>query len=154
MGADDRALKPQHKDTFGKMAYFRTIPVEFNHCDPAGIVFYPRYFEMVNSVVENFFADVVAMPFAAMHAKGGSGVPAVRIDAEFVSPSRLGEKLRFSLDVKAVGKSSLTLGIAAKHDGENRMRAELVIVWIESGEAKAWPDHIRARIESFNTKGM
>ena len=25
--------------------------VEFNHCDPAGIVFYPRYFEMISAVV-------------------------------------------------------------------------------------------------------
>ena len=25
------------------MSYRRTIPVEFNHCDPAGIVYFPRY---------------------------------------------------------------------------------------------------------------
>jgi len=24
--------------------YERLIQIEFNHCDPAGIVFYPRYF--------------------------------------------------------------------------------------------------------------
>ena len=41
------------------MLYHRLYPIEFNHCDPAGIVFYPRYFEMTNSVVENFFADEV-----------------------------------------------------------------------------------------------
>ena len=28
------------------MLYHRLYPIEFNHCDPAGIVFYPRYFEM------------------------------------------------------------------------------------------------------------
>ena len=43
------------------MTYTRHIRIEFNHCDPAGIVFYPRYFEMTNSVVENFFADVVGV---------------------------------------------------------------------------------------------
>ena len=52
------------------MAYARTIPVEFNHCDPAGIVFYPRYFEMVNSVVENFFLEDVGYSFARMMAEG------------------------------------------------------------------------------------
>ena len=46
------------------MRYQRLIQIEFNHCDPAGIVFYPRYFEMTNSVVENFFADVVGRSFA------------------------------------------------------------------------------------------
>ena len=46
------------------MSYRRTIPVEFNHCDPAGIVFYARYFEMTNSVCENFFAEVVRRSYA------------------------------------------------------------------------------------------
>ena len=48
--------------------YRRAIQIEFNHCDPAGIVFYPRYFEMVNSVVENFFREVAGHSFAAMMA--------------------------------------------------------------------------------------
>ena len=28
------------------------MTVAFRHCDPAGIVFYPRYFEMINDFVE------------------------------------------------------------------------------------------------------
>ena len=28
--------------------------IGFKHCDPAGIVFYPRYFEMFNDCVEAF----------------------------------------------------------------------------------------------------
>ena len=48
------------------MIYYRTIQVEFNHCDPAGIVFYPRYFEMTNSVVEIFFREVVRHSYADM----------------------------------------------------------------------------------------
>jgi hypothetical protein len=52
------------------MSYARTIRVEFNHCDPAGIVFYPRYFEMTNSVCENFFREVVGYSYHAMMADG------------------------------------------------------------------------------------
>ena len=33
------------------MAFIAQRKVRFQHCDPAGIVFYPRYFEMLNSVV-------------------------------------------------------------------------------------------------------
>jgi 4-hydroxybenzoyl-CoA thioesterase len=36
--------------------------VLFKHCDPAGIVFYPRYFEMINDCVEAFF-DEIGTPF-------------------------------------------------------------------------------------------
>ena len=31
------------------------VEVGFRHCDPAGIVFYPRYAEMVNDTVEHWF---------------------------------------------------------------------------------------------------
>ena len=43
------------------MLYRRLYPIEFNHCDPAGIVFYPRYFEMTNHVCENFFREAVGV---------------------------------------------------------------------------------------------
>jgi acyl-CoA thioesterase FadM len=34
--------------------------VRFSHCDPGGIVHFPRYFDMVNSAVEDWFARVRA----------------------------------------------------------------------------------------------
>ena len=35
--------------------------ITFRQCDPAGIVFYPRYFEMMNDAIERFFSDIVAL---------------------------------------------------------------------------------------------
>ncbi len=70
------------------MIYHRTIKVEFNHCDPAGIVFYPRYFEMTNSVIENFFREVVIHPYAEMMSPD-NGVPAARLEVDFHAPSCL-----------------------------------------------------------------
>ncbi len=92
------------------MIYERLIQIEFNHCDPAGIVFYPRYFEMVNSVIENFFADVVGRSFAQMHNGAANGVPTVAIETSFQRPSRLGDKVLFSLAVEKIGGSSLLMG--------------------------------------------
>ncbi len=92
--------------------YRRTIPVEFNHCDPAGIVFYPRYFEMTNSVVENFFREVVGYSFAALMADG-VGVPTARVETDFRAPSRLGDVLDWTLDVERLGGSSVTFRASA-----------------------------------------
>ncbi|MBP6737262.1 MAG: acyl-CoA thioesterase, partial [Rhodobacteraceae bacterium] len=103
------------------MPYQRLTQIEFNHCDPAGIVFYPRYFEMVNSVVENFFADVVGRSFAQMHLGQGNGVPTVRIEAEFVAPSRLGEKVLFTLEIVKLGGASAEFAIRAALGAEERM---------------------------------
>ncbi len=136
------------------MTYTRLIQIEFNHCDPAGIVFYPRYFEMTNSVVENFFADVVGRSFASMHGAAQNGVPTVRIEADFMAPSRLGDKVLFSLDIVKIGRSSVTVLIAGRMADELRLRATLTLVWIDTMKATAWPDAMRARMVGFMEGGQ
>lgn len=129
------------------MSYSRIIQIEFNHCDPAGIVFYPRYFEMTNSVVENFFADEVGRSFAEMHLDGRrNGVPTVHIEADFVAPSRLGDKVAFTLTVRKLGGSSAVVEITGRMGAELRMRAHLTLVWIDNMKAAAWPEALRARL--------
>jgi 4-hydroxybenzoyl-CoA thioesterase len=130
------------------MIYSRIIPVEFNHCDPAGIVFYPRYFEMTNSVVENFFAEAVGHSFARM-MEGGQGVPTARIEVTFRVPSRLGDRLEWSLQVMRVGGSSVTLLLTAAVGGAVRLTADLTLVWVEQGRPGPWPDAIRAKLNTY-----
>ena len=129
------------------MSYTRIIQIEFNHCDPAGIVFYPRYFEMTNSVVENFFADEVGRSFAQMHNAGmKNGVPTVHIEADFVAPSRLGDKVAFTLTVRKLGGSSVGVEITGRMGEELRLRVHLTLVWIDGMKAARWPDAMRARL--------
>lgn len=129
------------------MSYTKTIQIEFNHCDPAGIVFYPRYFEMTNSVVENFFADEIGRSFAQMHNDGmKNGVPTVHIEADFVAPSRLGDKVDFTLVVRKLGGSSVTVEITGRMGDEVRMRARIALVWIDNMKAARWPEAMRARL--------
>jgi 4-hydroxybenzoyl-CoA thioesterase len=126
------------------MAYMRAIPVEFNHCDPAGIVFYPRYFEMTNSVVENFFSGVVGYPFARMVAEG-RGVPTAGIEIDFRAASRLGDMLDFRLEVARLGRSSVTVSIAASCAGETRLEGKFTLVWLgPDARPEPWPATIRA----------
>jgi 4-hydroxybenzoyl-CoA thioesterase len=129
------------------MSYSREIQIEFNHCDPAGIVFYPRYFEMTNSVVENFFADEVGRSFAQMHLDGRrNGVPTVHIEADFMAPSRLGDKVLFTLVPRKLGGSSLTVEITGRMGDELRLQAQLTLVWIDNMKAARWPEPLRARL--------
>ena len=131
------------------MIYSRTIPVEFNHCDPAGIVFYPRYFEMTNSVVENFFREVVLHPFAAMMA-AGEGVPTARVATDFHAPSRLGDLLDWRLSVARLGRSSVGFALDAWCEETRRVSVELVLVGVgPDGQPRPWSDPIRSRIASF-----
>ncbi|MBI1170843.1 acyl-CoA thioesterase [bacterium] len=134
------------------MLYHRRYPIEFNHCDPAGIVFYPRYFEMTNHVCENFFREVADWPFAAMIA-AGSGVPTVRIETDFSAPSRLGDVLDVSLEILRLGESSITFEIIGRGAGQLRLRVRLTLVHVAGTggaiAAKPWPEPVRARLTSF-----
>lgn len=130
------------------MIYTRIMPVEFNHCDPAGIVFYPRYFEMTNSLVENFFADVVGHSYAAM-MDAGQGVPTARLEVNFKLPSRLGDKLEWRLHVARAGGSSVSFVATATVGAEQRLTADLTLVWVEAGKPTPWPDDMRAKLVAF-----
>jgi 4-hydroxybenzoyl-CoA thioesterase len=127
------------------MSYTRSIPVEFNHCDPAGIVFYPRYFEMTNSVVENFFAEVGGYSFARMMAEG-QGVPTARLETNFHAPSRLGDRLDFTLTVTRIGGASIGFTLTARCGPELRITADLTLVWVQTGRPAPWPEALRHRL--------
>ena len=129
--------------------YERLIQIEFNHCDPAGIVFYPRYFEMVNSVIENFFADVVGRSFASMHFGADNGVPTVAMEAVFQKPSRLGDKVRFTLRVEKVGGSSVRVVVQGSGPDGPRMQATMTLAWIDGMKAAPWPVEMRAALEAY-----
>jgi 4-hydroxybenzoyl-CoA thioesterase len=127
------------------MAYQTTALVRFAHVDAAGIVFYPRYFEMVNGAVEDFFEQRVGVNFHDMHLVRGLGVPTVKIEGEFVAPSRLGDLLNISLNVLRVGNSSAALGLKFTCKGEMRLSVNPVLVCMDLATARpqSWPDDVR-----------
>ena len=130
------------------MIYHRPIQIEFNHCDPAGIVFYPRYFEMINSVAENFFKEVADRSYASMIATR-QGVPTARIETNFHVPSRLGEVLDFRLKITRLGATSITFEITAQ-GGTNRLTCLLTLVWISpEGRPMPWPEAMRTKLSAF-----
>ncbi len=129
------------------MIYHRQIQIEFNHCDPAGIVFFPRFYEMVSSVAENFHKDVGGLGYAGMMA-AGQGVPTVRMETDFHAPARLGDVLDFRLQVERLGRSSMTFLITAWTD-HNRLTVHMTQAFVQGPKAVSWPPDVRARIDAF-----
>ena len=128
------------------MAFVYRQDIKFRHCDPAGIVFYPRFFEMMNDTVEAFFAQRLDFPFSEMHQT--SGIPTAKIEAEFHAPSRLGDVLHITLTCTRLGRSSLDLHYAAVAGEEPRFTGRSTVVFIDhTGKSQPWQDHIRALLE-------
>ena len=134
------------------MIYKTNIKVRFQHCDPAGIVFFPRYFEMTNQVVEDWFEDALQLSFQELHSQMRVGVPTVRMECDFNRPSRIGDELAFSLWVEQLGNSSFTLRITAYHEGELRLSARPTLAYVQLGKdvrAKALPDQLRRAMSIY-----
>jgi 4-hydroxybenzoyl-CoA thioesterase len=126
-----------------------TLPqkVLFKHCDPAGVVFYPRYFEMINDCVEAFF-DHAGFPFEKILESGG--VPTVQIETTFQAPSRHGDHLDLTLELTQLGTASLGIAITADAGSERRFSATLTIVHIDAtGRPRPWTDPMRDAFTPF-----
>ncbi len=130
------------------MAFVFPQNILFKHCDPAGIVFFPRYFEMINDCVEVFFDTELGFSFVEIHKYGG--VPTAEISAKFSAPSRHGDKLDIRLECIKIGRASLTLEIKAICGEETRFTANSALVFVNSqGRPQSWPNDLRAALEKF-----
>jgi 4-hydroxybenzoyl-CoA thioesterase len=122
------------------MAFDFPVTVRFQHCDPAGIVFYPRYFEMVNTCVETWFEQELGVSYGSMHLERDIGVPTVQLDSRFVRPSRLEDRLILRLEMTQLTSKSVTVLI--KVLGEEELRAEftvtLVLVDLKAMSSITW----------------
>ncbi len=125
--------------------------VLFQHCDPAGIVFYPRYFEMINAVVESWFENSLKVSFADLHFEKNLAIPTVSINTEFLAPSRLGDMLSLTLEVVTLGGSSLNLKIQAVCADDVRFDADVTLVCVAKTEIKPtrWPQDIREIVQKL-----
>jgi len=65
--------------------------VPFGHTDHAGIVYYPRIFHYFHLAYEDFFHEVLEIPFQDFFTKRGVGAPIVHCESEFKGPIRHGE---------------------------------------------------------------
>jgi 4-hydroxybenzoyl-CoA thioesterase len=132
------------------LIFHHLIRVEFNHCDPAGIVFYPRYFEMVNSTCETFFRDVVGYSYAAM-MRAGDATPTASLQATFHAPTRLGEVLDWQLVILRIGSASLLLRIVAMgEDGQARVTVEKTLVFTNGSlRSQPWTEALRSQFAGY-----
>ena len=96
-----------------KRAFESEKRVRFQHCDPAGIVFYPQYFVLFHELIEDWFNCGLEVNYADLITFQRLGVPTVRLECDFVAPSKIGDTLQLRLAVRRVGTSSIALSLLA-----------------------------------------
>lgn len=122
------------------MIFSTQLPIRFAHCDPAGIVFYPRYFEMINGLVEDWCAQGLGLSFHELHMVRGIGLPTVHLETDFLKASEIGETLTAELTVSKLGGASLDILVSLTgSQGDPRVKVKLVLVTMDLKQRKAIP---------------
>ncbi len=155
------------------MIFTTTKRIRFSHCDPAGIVFYPRYYTLLHETQEDWLTHI-GHPEHRMIASG-FGVPVVNMQTDFKGMSRFGETVRIDLDLWKLGNSSLGMRYVLYSNESNesgdqepinhqkstseikndlrdvRLVAKSVVVFsqVPGGKALRIPDDIRAAMQPY-----
>ena len=109
--------------------------IRFQHVDYAGIVFYPRFLEMLNCLVEDWFEEALDRPFSKMHET--NGIPTVDLKVQFKKAVRLGEILTKKLWVKNLGSASILCGFTFEDEqGKTCLEGEVTLVNVAFQENK------------------
>ena len=128
--------------------------IKFKHIDYAGIVFYPRFLEMLNDLVEDWFEEALDRPFSKMHET--NGIPTVDLKIQFKNPARLGEVLTKKLWVIELRNSSILCGFQFVNEKEvTVLEGEVTLVNVKIAEdrekikAEGFSEEMKDKISNF-----
>ena len=128
-----------------------TRKIRFGQTDAAGITYYPRLVEMINDIVEDFFADVIGFSYKEMIVETDYGVPTVNLNVNFKGPAELEDYVDWYLVVTKIGRSSFSVLIDAKVGEKEILTADVKLVYIKGNIMKSHPlpDHVKEKMQDY-----
>ncbi len=107
----------------------RVIQVEWGDCDPAGIVFFPRYFAWFDACTAGLFAAAGLPKPDLIRRYRIVGFPIVDTSARFHIPSRFGESLHVETSAADFRRSSFDIRHRILKDGAVAVEGRETRVW-------------------------
>jgi len=118
------------------------VRIEWGDCDPAGIIFYPRYFEIFDASTAMLFEAALGMTKLEMFKSlPFSGFPLVRTHAKFIRPTRFGDDVTVESRI-TFGRTSFEVEHKLSLDGTLCAEGEEKRVWVmrdAEGRLKSHP---------------
>ncbi|HEY6127621.1 MAG TPA: thioesterase family protein [Candidatus Acidoferrum sp.] len=107
----------------------KEIHVEWGDCDPAGIVYYPRFFEYFDACTNALFEKAGFRKAQMLKTYGLLGIPMIDTRAQFYAPASFGETVMVETRIVEWGRSSFKV--------EHRLYKEEVLA-AECAEKRVW----------------
>src|ERR1700687_3611507 len=117
------------------------MTIEWGQCDPAGIVFNSRFFEMFDTSTWMLFEKALGVkPHELAKTFGIMGIPLVDARANFLKPAKFGDVIEIASRIAEFRRSSF--------DVEHRISigGELVV---DGGETRVWAARDKADPEKI-----
>lgn len=122
----------------------RTLRIEWGDCDPAGIVYYPRYFEIFDAATSALIERAMGMTkLKALKVHDFVGYPMVDTRARFHAPSRFGDDVVVETAATSVKRSSFEITHRLLKDGVLAVEGFETRVWV--GKDPNDPDKLKSK---------
>ncbi len=107
----------------------KQIHVEWGDCDPAGIVYFPRYFEYFDACTNALFESAGLPKPELLRTYGIIGIPLVEAHARYIAPSAFGDTV--------LVETCITEGKNSSFSVQHKLyRGEILAV--EATEVRVW----------------
>ncbi|MBS4082720.1 MAG: acyl-CoA thioesterase [Rhizobiales bacterium] len=137
----------------------RKVRIEWGDCDPAGIVFYPRYFAMFDHSTAMMLEAATGFTKYELTKKYDFvGIPMVDTGAKFMIPSKFGDDIVIETTISELGTSSFDVLHRVWKGDKLAIEAHEKRVWVGKHpedpakiKSKPIPDEVANRLREKKT---
>jgi 4-hydroxybenzoyl-CoA thioesterase len=110
----------------------RAVRIEWGDCDPAGIVYYPRYFAMFDASTSALIERALGMTkHDYLRAYDFAGHPLVNARSRFIIPTRFGDDVSIDTTVTAFRRPSFDITHRLHKNGALAVEGFETRVWVK-----------------------
>lgn len=139
LGVVDGRPTPLRRADLSAGLWSTGMHIRFGHCDPAGIVYTPKFFDIFNVVIEKWYEGALGLDYYEFIGKRRIGLGYVNAHADFFSPCTMGDTLDVAVAVERIGNSSFALRLHAFRDGTEALRGYFTVVTTDLTIHKSMP---------------
>jgi 4-hydroxybenzoyl-CoA thioesterase len=151
---DIAAEKPPGRNEVDHLTATRKERIYWGDCDPAGIIYYPNYFEMFDRCTTAMLEQALGMnKIQFLIAYDFSGYPCVETGGRFHLPTRFGDDVIVESTIASIGRTSFEVRHRLTKDGKLAVEGSEMRVWVrrqsedsKSIKAHPIPDEVVARL--------
>lgn len=135
--------------------YTYNTEVKLHHTDAAGVLFFSHQLTLAHDAYQAFM-ETIGFPLSYFVTTAPYFLPIVHTESDYTRPLQIGQKLRISLGVSQVGRTSFILQYDIKTDtGVDCGRVQTVHVCMDRTTRKktGLPDDLKEKLSAYLPAG-